>query len=85
MRERLDGIIDLSPKGGRTGFYLTVWGNVDSQTVKDALLYSLKGVVDTEWDEVPGTTAKECDNYRDHSLFGAKEYAKQVIEGFEEK
>jgi len=85
MRERLDGLIDLSPMGCRTGFYLTVWGDVDSKTIKDALLYSLNRVVETAWDEVPGTTAKECGNYRDHSLFGAKEYAKQVIEGFAKK
>ncbi|HRM37132.1 MAG TPA: S-ribosylhomocysteine lyase, partial [Trichococcus flocculiformis] len=24
-------------------------------------------------------TAKECGNYRDHSLFGAQEYARQVL------
>jgi S-ribosylhomocysteine lyase len=82
MRERLDGLIDLSPMGCRTGFYLTVWGDVASETVKDALLYSLNRIIKTEWDDVPGTTAKECGNYRDHSLFGAKEYAKQVIAGF---
>jgi S-ribosylhomocysteine lyase len=85
MRERLDGLIDLSPMGCRTGFYLTVWGDVSGEAVRDALLYSLKRVVETAWDEVPGTTAIECGNYRDHSLFGAKEYAKQVIEGFANK
>ena len=28
IREHLDGVIDLSPMGCRTGFYLTVWGEV---------------------------------------------------------
>ena len=82
MRERLVGIVDLSPMGCRTGFYLTVWGEVSGEAVRDALLYSLQKVIATEWSDVPGTTAKECGNYRDHSLFGAQEYARQVIEGF---
>jgi S-ribosylhomocysteine lyase len=81
MRERLENLVDLSPMGCRTGFYLTVWGDVDSETVRSALEYSLKRVLDTKWEEVPGTTEKECGNYRDHSLFGAQEYAKQVLEG----
>jgi S-ribosylhomocysteine lyase len=85
MRERLEGIVDLSPMGCRTGFYLTVLGEVSGETVQAALLYSLRKVVATEWAEVPGTTAKECGNYRDHSLFGAQEYAKLVIEGFAKK
>ena len=59
--------------------------DIESETVKEALIYALKRVVETEWVDVPGTTAKECGNYRDHSLFGAKEYAKQVIEGFAKK
>ena len=37
LRETLDGIIDLSPMGCRTGFYLIMWGEVEPQTVKDGL------------------------------------------------
>lgn len=29
---------------------------------------------------VPAVTAKECGNYKDHSLFAAKEYVKIVLE-----
>ncbi len=83
MRGQLEGVIDLSPMGCRTGFYLIVWGDVDSETVENVLLYSLKRVLATEWDDVPGTTASECGNYRDHSLFGAQEYARQVVTEFE--
>ena len=32
------------------------------------------------WDDVPATTEKSCGNYRDHSLFTAKEWAKQILE-----
>ena len=85
MREYLDGIIDLSPMGCRTGFYLTVWGEVDSKRVETALVNSLKRITATAWEDVPATTAKECGNYRDHSLFGAIEYARTVIAGFESR
>jgi S-ribosylhomocysteine lyase len=81
MREHLEGIIDLSPMGCRTGFYLTVWGEVSADSVREALVHSLKKVVTTQWIDVPGTTAKECGNYRDHSLFGAQEYATVVLKG----
>ena len=37
IREHLDGVIDLSPMGCRTGFYLTVWGEVSPAQVKQAL------------------------------------------------
>ena len=32
------------------------------------------------WDDVPATTEKSCGNYRDHSLFTAKEWAKLILE-----
>ena len=30
--------------------------------------------------DVPGTTIKSCGNYRDHSLFSAKEWCKKILE-----
>lgn len=78
MREKLDGIIDISPMGCRTGFYMVVWGEVLVEQVIEALEYSLKKVISTE--EVPASNAIQCGNYRDHSLFSAKEYAKYVLD-----
>ena len=77
MREKMDNIIDISPMGCRTGFYLIAWGEVEVDTVIEALNYSLNKVIETE--EVPATNAVQCGNYRDHSLFSAKEYAKHVL------
>ncbi|MBM7623298.1 S-ribosylhomocysteine lyase [Sporohalobacter salinus] len=82
LRERINNIVDISPMGCRTGFYLIVVGSPDVAEVKTALIDSLRKVIKT--DEVPATTAKECGNYRDHSLFGAKEYAQEVLNGFKE-
>jgi S-ribosylhomocysteine lyase len=82
LREELEDIIDVSPMGCRTGFYLIVWGDVDADKVKKAFISALNKVVETT--SVPATNAIQCGNYRDHSLFAAIEYAKHVLEGFEE-
>lgn len=78
MRDYLEGIIDISPMGCRTGYYMIVWGRPKVEVVRDALVKTLEIVLNTE--VVPATTAKECGNYRDHSLFSAKIYAKEVLE-----
>ena len=83
MKNHLEGVIDISPMGCRTGFYLSIWGDIESDIIKQALVKSLKQILDTRWEDVPGTTAKECGNYRDHSLFSAKEYAAEILKGFE--
>ncbi|MFQ5500188.1 MAG: S-ribosylhomocysteine lyase [Candidatus Zixiibacteriota bacterium] len=84
LRQHLEGIIDVSPMGCRTGFYLTVWGDVTDDAVRMALVGSLRQIAATDWEYVPGATEKECGNYRDHSLFSAKEYAQMVLTGFGE-
>jgi len=81
MREKIDNIIDISPMGCRTGFYMIVWGEVETITVIEALEYSLNKVIAEE--EVPAANALQCGNYRDHSLELAKNYAnKAVKKGF---
>lgn len=80
LRQHLDNIIDVSPMGCRTGFYLTVWGDVSVADVRSALVDSLRQIARSQWEDVPGTTEKECGNYRDHSLFSAKEYAQMVLD-----
>lgn len=81
MREKLEDIIDISPMGCRTGFYMTSWGEVDPEDVIEALNYTLEKVLEQE--EVPAANEIQCGNYRDHSLELAKEYATRVLkEGF---
>ncbi|SKA85802.1 S-ribosylhomocysteine lyase /quorum-sensing autoinducer 2 (AI-2) synthesis protein LuxS [Clostridium sp. USBA 49] len=77
IREELDGVIDLSPMGCRTGFYLIMWGDKETSEIKTGLENALKKVLDAK--EVPARSEVECGNYKDLSLFGAKEYAKQVL------
>ena len=63
LREELDNIIDLSPMGCRTGFYLIIWGDVEASTVKLALERALQKVMECK--EMIAASAVECGNYRD--------------------
>lgn len=84
MRDDMDNIIDLSPMGCRTGFYMTAWGENDVKTVIAAVENSLKKVLETK--VVPAMNEVQCGNYRLHSLALAKEYAKNALEkGFTDK
>ncbi|NMB02903.1 MAG: S-ribosylhomocysteine lyase [Firmicutes bacterium] len=83
LREELDGVIDLSPMGCRTGFYLIRLGQASEKEIAQSLIMALKKVLDAQ--DVPARSATQCGNYRDLSLFGAQEYAKQVLKRLEEK
>lgn len=78
MRDELEGLIDISPMGCRTGFYLVIWDTHTTEEIAKALKNVLEIVLDAK--TIEATTAKECGNYKDHSLFSAQEYAKQVLE-----
>ena len=55
-----------------------MWGDVEAKTVKEGLERALEKVLKAE--EMIAATSVECGNYRDLSLFGAKEYAKYVLD-----
>lgn len=78
LRNNIEGIIDISPMGCRTGFYLSVFGDKDSNEIKIALEKALKEILSAK--EVPAANDLQCGNYRDLSLFGAKEYAKEALD-----
>jgi len=78
IREELDNVIDISPMGCRTGFYLILIGERQEDEVKEAWIACLEKIIDAE--EIPARNPKQCGNYRDSSLFGAKEYAKKVLD-----
>ena len=81
LRDRIDGVIDISPFGCRTGFHLLMWGEPEIPAVVAALTDSLRFIATeaTEAD-VPGVSAIACGNYRDHSLHTAREWAAVVLE-----
>ncbi|MCG7418402.1 S-ribosylhomocysteine lyase [Microbacterium sp. ACRRU] len=80
LRDRIDGVIDISPFGCRTGFHLIMWGEPDLCDVVAAVSDSLRAIAEeVEWEDVPGTDAFSCGNYRDHSLHTAREWSKAVL------
>ena len=72
IRQRIDGLIDCSPFGCRTGFHMIMWGKQDPTEIAKVIKSSLE--------DVPGTTIESCGNYKDHSLHSAKEWAKLILE-----
>ncbi len=69
-----DSVVYFGPMGCRTGFYFIVRDRVSPQEAialtKDALAFcaAYEG-------EIPGASEKECGNWRDHDLAGAKKEA----------
>ncbi|GAA2942196.1 S-ribosylhomocysteine lyase [Glutamicibacter bergerei] len=81
IRTRFEGLIDFSPFGCRTGFHMIVWGEPTPEEVAKAIKSSLEDLAErVTWDDVPGTEAVSCGDYRDHSLHSAKEWAKLILE-----
>ena len=79
LRDGLDAtIVDASPMGCRTGFYLTVLGEPAETEVVAALRHALDGVAHHEG-PIPGCSPERCGNFRDHSLHGAQAWAHRVL------
>lgn len=77
MRDYTDNIIDLSPMGCRTGFYLTVWGEPTASEIAEIVTKSLGDVLNS--DSIPAENPVQCGNYKLHSLELAKKYAEDVL------
>ena len=81
IRQRMDGMIDCSPFGCRTGFHMIVWGQPTAEEIAQVISDSLLEIAErVSWEDVPGTTIESCGNYKDHSLNSAKEWAKLILE-----
>ena len=81
IRQRIDGLIDCSPFGCRTGFHMIMWGKQDSTEIAKVIKSSLEAIAnEITWEDVPGTTIESCGNHKDHSLHSAKEWAKLILE-----
>lgn len=80
LADRPDSLVDASPMGCRTGFYLVVLGEPDASTVLDACRNALEQIARHDG-EVPGCSPERCGNWRDHSLPGAKAWASEILDG----
>jgi len=77
VRQELSNVVDISPMGCRTGFYLIVVGEHGEEEIAQVFMSALEKVLTAT--EVPAANAIQCGNYRDLSLFGAQEYARSVL------
>ncbi|AXP77355.1 S-ribosylhomocysteine lyase [Haemophilus influenzae] len=84
MRDHLNGdsieIIDISPMGCRTGFYMSLIGTPNEQEVSEAWLASMQDVLGVQDQaSIPELNIYQCGSYTEHSLEDAHEIAKNVI------
>jgi len=84
MREHLNSdtveIIDISPMGCRTGFYMSVIGTPSEEIVAKAWEESMKDILKVEKQEdIPELNIYQCGTYKMHSLSDAKEIASTVL------
>ncbi|MCE2596242.1 S-ribosylhomocysteine lyase [Motilimonas cestriensis] len=74
-------IIDVSPMGCRTGFYMSLIGSPSEQTVADSWLAAMQDVLVVQsQDEIPELNEYQCGTFVMHSLDEAKAIAKTIIE-----
>ena len=79
MRENLPDyeIIDISPMGCRTGFYMSVIGEPEDEKVISAWRESMQNILDT--DTIPEANIYQCGSCYMHSLEGAKKVASYIL------
>ncbi len=79
MREFLVGftIIDISPMGCRTGFYMSIIGRASFEAVREAWLKSCEAILAVE--KIPEANKFQCGSFAMHSLEGAKRVAADVL------
>ena len=84
MRDHLNGkkieIIDISPMGCRTGFYMSLLGTPKKEQVVKAWEKSMKDVLKVKKkSDIPELNIYQCGTYKMHSLKDAKNIAKKVL------
>ncbi len=84
MRDHLNSkkveIIDISPMGCRTGFYMSVIGTPSEKKVAKAWKKSMQDVLAVKNEkQIPELNIYQCGSYKMHSLKNAKKIAKNVL------
>jgi S-ribosylhomocysteine lyase len=84
MREHLNSdnveIIDISPMGCRTGFYMSLLGTPSNDEVRVAWKKSMEDVLKVKsQNDIPELNIYQCGSCKMHSLNEAKEIAQSVL------
>lgn len=74
-------IIDLSPMGCRTGFYMSLIGEPDEQQVADSWRAAMEDVLKVASQaQIPELNEYQCGTYSMHSLDEAKQIAQDILD-----
>jgi len=84
MRDHLNSkkveIIDVSPMGCRTGFYMSVLGAPKEERVAKAWKKSMEDILEVKKKkDIPELNIYQCGTYKMHSLKDAQQIAKNVL------
>ncbi|ETI58436.1 S-ribosylhomocysteine lyase [Marinomonas profundimaris] len=85
MREHLNGdsveIIDISPMGCRTGFYMSLIGTPSEEKVAASWKAAMEDVLKVKAkNDIPELNEYQCGTYEMHSLEEAQEIAKMILD-----
>lgn len=70
-----DKIVYFGPMGCRTGFYLVMFGDLDSEDIYELITNMCDFIINFEG-EIPGAAPEQCGNYSEQNLNMAKYYIK---------
>lgn len=77
IRNHTNQVVDMSPMGCQTGFYLAVINHDDYEEILTILEKTLEDVLQAT--EVPACNEVQCGWAANHSLEGAKEIARKML------
>ena len=77
-RNHNDHVLDISPLGCQTGFYISLINEPDYQTALDMIEETLKDVLTAT--DVPACNEVQCGWAASHSLKGAQELAQALLD-----
>ncbi len=85
MRDHLNSkkveIIDLSPMGCRTGFYMSLLGSPKEKKVAKAWKKAMKDVLGVQsQSDIPELNLYQCGTYQMHSLEEAQQIAQDIVD-----
>lgn len=84
MRNHLNGqgveIIDISPMGCRTGFYMSLIGTPNEERVVNAWKAAMEDILHVKSEnDIPELNVYQCGTYKMHSLGEAHEIASNIL------
>lgn len=77
-RNHSDAVIDFSPMGCQTGFYLIMAGEPDDEDVRELIAQTFSDLLDAT--EVPAANEVQCGWGASHSLEGAKTAVRAMLD-----